>query len=973
MQPRFVLAAALSATVLTVLGVGLEQSASAMQPLRSGSDGPIVGGPGQGGPVATLPRLRVRKPTRDKFELPYDPNSGEPWFTGNIVLKFEDSVRARAPLASAPGVAGLGTGDLTAFQQILAQHGLTVRQWLNRSPEQLAALEQRAFAHSGRVQPDLAGMMIIENVNPKVLSQIAWEINQLPEIEFADIERIPVLHQCGPESPWPCNVPAPTCDGDGFNCNPDPGDQDADPENTLYGCEDTSCCQLIATIIPVCNDEDAANGWDVICAAYANLLCNGTIYDNVNPTLQPPDRYDPCFIDLTDPPDPNNPERINPIFADVISGLQEGCFEPHAGRGCSRPICCFTVCSIDPFCCNQEWDQNCVNLARSESLVNVCFLPADPGPTPDYAPFDGPDGVDGKQLYIQAGRADPAGEFAGSPAWSGRGLDMPGFEAVHAQLSATFLNGATPAARGAGVRVGVIEFSAFVNHEEFVLGTGGVPLEQPKVIPEEGQSIILIEASNNAPQHGTAALGQVVAGDNGFGVRGIASAAQGYFFPIVSFEEGDRAGNALLSSIEIFEAGDVVNHSWGFPPDRPLPAVPQFYTLIALGTDLGITSVVSAGNSNCPIQPQAGEDDSGVIIVGAGSPGRRNSGPGCPGELVGVGRFMRLGFSNYSNPDDELATVHVFAWGQGVTTTGYGDLFVGANGLPSGVTDPENINRLRMYTDEFSGTSSAAPIITGAVANLQALAKQMYGVALPPRAIRGIMTGASNSEDQSPDAISLEDCGNSTRDCCINGDPDCDGVFKSIGRFPNMRDCAIGVFTGAGWDGNRADIEVHTGIQPRGAAWVSFVIRAVDGSSLRMITERRRSGTIVEGLTYLGTGFTTDVEARLRPQLQNPQSDLNDLGITTASRSTRNFVMLGAFARNFARNRYEFIGAQLMTTAFGQFNFDVPNFGAMSDFIDPVTGEVEVRVWTCGLGQTLSHEVQHDLIEVRINNPFNPL
>jgi len=964
MQPRFVLAAALSATVLSVLGVGLERSAAAMHPQQGG--GPVVGGGGRSGsPQDLLPRLRVRKPARAEFELPYDPASGEAWYTGNIVLKFEDSVLARAPLASAPGVAALAPADLTGFQQILAENKLTVRQWINRTPEQLAALEQRAVAYSGRAQPDLAGMMIIENVHPKVLSEIAWAINELPEIEFANIERIAILHQCGPDGPGPCNAPAGDCSPEGFNCNPDPGDQDGDPDNTLFGCLDTSCCQIVAGFIPYCNDENSPNGWDIICAAYANLLCNGTIYDNVNPSLQ--DRYDPCFTD------PNDINAVNPIFAEIYPGFQQGCFEPHSGRGCSRPACCFTVCTIDPACCNIEWDQTCVNLARSPSLENVCFAAPDPGATPDFTPFILPSGrTGGHQLYIQPGVREPNGDFPGGNAWSGRGLNLAGFEAVHTQIASTFLNGAAPTSYGEGVRVAVIEFSAFVQHEEFVLGDSNTLLTQPKVIPEAGQTILLTEGSNNAPQHGTAALGQIVSGNNGFGVTGIAYNAQGYFFPIVSVEEGSRPGNAMISAFELFEPGDVINHSWGSPPDRPLPAIPQFYTLIALGSDLGITSVVSAGNSNCPIQPQAGEEDSGVVIVGASSPGRRAVIPGCPGYAACFGRFLRLPFSNYSGGDgDPLAVVHVFAWGQAVTTTGYGDLFVGANGLPPGDADPENINRLRMYTDEFSGTSSAAPIITGAIANAQAMAKQVYGAALPPRVIRSILTG--NGEEQCPLAISIEECGISVADCCVDGDPDCDGIFKPIGVLPNMRDVAVGIFTGTPWDGNRADIDVYTGIQPRGAPWVSYVIRAFDGSALRIIAERRAAGTVVEGVPYLASGFTTDVGARLRAQNSNPQAQVDDLGITTVSRATRNFVMLGVFARNFSRNRYEFIGAQLMTTAYDGYNFDVPNYGGMSDYLNPETNEVELRVWTCGLGQTRGHEVQHDLIQVRINDPFNPL
>ena len=60
-------------------------------------------------------------------------------------------------------------------------------------------------------------------------------------------------------------------------------------------------------------------------------------------------------------------------------------------------------------------------------------------------------------------------------------------------------------------------------------------------------------------------------------------------------------------------------------------------------------------------------------------------------------RPVPAGFSNYG------ARVDAQGWGREVTTTGYGDLQGGAD---------EDV----WYTDRFSGTSSASPIVVGAVA-----------------------------------------------------------------------------------------------------------------------------------------------------------------------------------------------------------------------------------------------------------------
>ena len=94
-----------------------------------------------------------------------------------------------------------------------------------------------------------------------------------------------------------------------------------------------------------------------------------------------------------------------------------------------------------------------------------------------------------------------------------------------------------------------------------------------------------------------------------------------------------------------------------------------------------------------PVQPAAIRD-SGAILVGAGAPP-----PGTHGRDHGPDR-SRLDFSNFG------ARVDAQGWGEEVTTCGYGDLQGGTN---------EDL----WYTDTFSGTSSASPIVVGALGCLQ--------------------------------------------------------------------------------------------------------------------------------------------------------------------------------------------------------------------------------------------------------------
>jgi hypothetical protein len=203
--------------------------------------------------------------------------------------------------------------------------------------------------------------------------EVARALNDLDVVEFVDFERPIALDQnaaCDPNNQTKCNVPSGGCMPGNINCNPDPGG--ANPETA---CADVVCCQLIGDLIPYCTDPDQPQGWDLLCATYANMICDQTIYDGSG-SLPPADRYDPCFTDGLGAP--------NPIFTSIAPALSGGCFESHEGRGCNIPGCCFAICNIDPTCCTVNWDAGCVALTGSAALAAACVINPDPGPSPDF-------------------------------------------------------------------------------------------------------------------------------------------------------------------------------------------------------------------------------------------------------------------------------------------------------------------------------------------------------------------------------------------------------------------------------------------------------------------------------------------------------------------------------------------------------------------------------------------------------------
>ena len=124
--------------------------------------------------------------------------------------------------------------------------------------------------------------------------------------------------------------------------------------------------------------------------------------------------------------------------------------------------------------------------------------------------------------------------------------------------------------------------------------------------------------------------------------------------------------------------------------------------------------------------------NSGAILVGAGAPlqgiNNRNHGP----------TRSRLPFSNYGR------RVDVQGWGACVTTTG--------NKNPG-------LDLSKSYTQQFSGTSSAAPIVAGALGCVQGILRASGKPPLTPEQARKLLldTGSPQQGDTSERIGNLPD------------------------------------------------------------------------------------------------------------------------------------------------------------------------------------------------------------------------
>ena len=249
-----------------------------------------------------------------------------------------------------------------------------------------------------------------------------------------------------------------------------------------------------------------------------------------------------------------------------------------------------------------------------------------------------------------------------------------------------------PGGRGAGVKIIDIEGAWLWTHEDLSspFFQGGTP------IPDLGWR-----------NHGTAVLGEMVGVANAYGVTGIASDMQagGCSIGDLSVAAAIDLASANLAPgdlflIELHAAGpnSTGQGQFGF---LPMEFWQDNFDAIQTAVANGRICIEAGGNGYQYLDDPVYQGlfdrnvrNSGAIMVGAGTP------TGNSGES----------YTNHGNRID------LNGWGSSVTTCGYGNLQGGAETV--------------WYTSTFSGTSSASPIVAGAVACLQGMSKAHWGITL---------------------------------------------------------------------------------------------------------------------------------------------------------------------------------------------------------------------------------------------------
>ena len=260
--------------------------------------------------------------------------------------------------------------------------------------------------------------------------------------------------------------------------------------------------------------------------------------------------------------------------------------------------------------------------------------------------------------------------------------------------------------------------------------------------------------------HGAAVLGMLVSPPKATGTMGACHEATAVVRSFLTSRPGPEEADsgyhhnlavAITTAAEELSAGDIIQ----LEVQAALTPGGHDYVAIQYWDDVGSAIRAAVARGICVVEAAANQGvdfdaapfagsglqrDYGAIVVGAGSPPTNHYGAATMLQLPQIQPLGRMGaprsrmfFSNYGS-----GIVNLQGWGYNVATLGYGDAQGGGQN--------------RWYTLRFAGTSSATPCVTGAVALVQAYARERHGAPLSPAEVRELLVRTGTPQAPDPEA-----------------------------------------------------------------------------------------------------------------------------------------------------------------------------------------------------------------------------
>lgn len=277
-----------------------------------------------------------------------------------------------------------------------------------------------------------------------------------------------------------------------------------------------------------------------------------------------------------------------------------------------------------------------------------------------------------------------------------------------------------PGGTGVGTQIIDVEYGWQLTHED---------------LPGGATAIVIGVNPTGDRNHGTAVLGEMAAGRNGLGMTGIAYETDIGVSSVWTMSTAD----AITLAVDASEPGDAILIELHSPGPH--------YNFEGRDDQAGyIAMEYWQDNFDAMLYAWA----NGVIVCEAAGNGSENfDDPMYDSLFHPAYRYSHAVICGAGNPPNAIATdrskLDFSNWGQRVDlqgygimvyTTGYGDLYN---------TGGEDF----WYTSGFSGTSSASPIVTGAVLSVSGVFQQMLGIVADADTIRNLLIN-TGSPQQTP-------------------------------------------------------------------------------------------------------------------------------------------------------------------------------------------------------------------------------